>query len=110
MGIRIPPLHFRGDIYLLSEEQWKGFSGKVVKDFQAKLAKVNTVEQDGRCRLCGCLMQLRSRYGISTKNGIDSVFLICYIQGASATLRISIVPFSVIPACLWQKSVFPVKT
>ena len=39
MGIRIPHLHFRGDIYFLSEEQWKGFSGKVVKDFQAKLAK-----------------------------------------------------------------------
>ncbi len=42
-GIRIPHLHFRGDVYLLNEGQWKEFSGKVVKDFQNKLANVNTV-------------------------------------------------------------------
>lgn len=42
-GIRIPHLHFREDIYLLDEKQWRDFSSKVVKDFQAKLAKVNTV-------------------------------------------------------------------
>lgn len=42
-GIRIPHLHFKGDIYLLNEKQWAEFSGKVVKDFQAKLSKANTV-------------------------------------------------------------------
>ncbi|GAB4535660.1 MAG: hypothetical protein Fur0020_03140 [Thermodesulfovibrionia bacterium] len=42
-GIRIPHLHFRGDVYILNESQWKEFAGKVVKDFQAKLSKVNTV-------------------------------------------------------------------
>ncbi|GAB4420886.1 MAG: hypothetical protein OHK0032_16670 [Thermodesulfovibrionales bacterium] len=42
-GIRIPHLHFRGDVYLLNESQWKEFSGKVVKEFQTKLARVNTV-------------------------------------------------------------------
>src|SRR3990172_10239212 len=42
-GIRIPHLHFRRDIYLLNERQWKDFSVKVIKDFQAKLSKVNTV-------------------------------------------------------------------
>ena len=42
-GIRIPHLHFRGDVYLLNEKQWKDFSIKVIKDFQAKLSRVNTV-------------------------------------------------------------------
>lgn len=42
-GIRIPHLHFKGDVFLLNEEQWTAFSGKVVKDFQAKLAKVQSV-------------------------------------------------------------------
>ena len=42
-GIRIPHFHFEKDVYLLSEEQWKDFSTIVIKDFQAKLARVNTV-------------------------------------------------------------------
>lgn len=42
-GIRIPHLHFKGDVYLLDEEQWKKFSGNIIKDFQTKLAKVKTV-------------------------------------------------------------------
>ena len=36
-------MHFRRDIYLLNERQWKDFSVKVIKDFQAKLSRVNTV-------------------------------------------------------------------
>lgn len=42
-GIRLPHLHFKRDVYLLNEEQWTAFSGKIIKDFQTKLAKVNTV-------------------------------------------------------------------
>lgn len=40
-GIKIPHLHFKGDIYLLDEKQWKEFSSQVVTDFQAKLNRVN---------------------------------------------------------------------
>jgi len=42
-GIKIAHLHFKGDIYLLNESQWKNFSVGVVREFQNKLAKVNTV-------------------------------------------------------------------
>lgn len=46
-GIRIPHLHFRGQLYTLNSDQWKGFSEKVVKEFQAKLADAHklTFEQ-----------------------------------------------------------------
>ncbi len=42
-GIRVAHLHFKGDIYLLEENLWREVSGKMVKEFQAKLSKVNTV-------------------------------------------------------------------
>ena len=40
-GIRIAHFHFEKDVYLLIKEQWKGFSGNIIRDFQEKLAKVN---------------------------------------------------------------------
>lgn len=42
-GIRIPHLHFKSDVYLVKEEIWKDFSGRVIKDFQAKLANIKSV-------------------------------------------------------------------
>jgi len=42
-GIRLPHVHFKGDMYLLSDEQWKEFSGKLVKEFQAKLSRARTL-------------------------------------------------------------------
>lgn len=42
-GIRAAHLHFKNDIYLLNEEQWKSFTTGIMKDFQAKLSKVKTV-------------------------------------------------------------------
>lgn len=42
-GLRIPHLHFRGDIYLLTDEQWKEFSGTAVRNLQEKLGTVGTV-------------------------------------------------------------------
>lgn len=42
-GIRIAHLHYRGDVYLLNESQWKNFSVSVIRDFQNKLANVKTV-------------------------------------------------------------------
>jgi hypothetical protein len=45
-GMRVPHLHFKDDIYLLNHEQWKDFSAMAVKNFQEKLAKVETVSFD----------------------------------------------------------------
>lgn len=45
-GMRVPHLHFQDDIYLLNHEQWKEFSSTAVKNFQEKLAKVETVHFD----------------------------------------------------------------
>ena len=42
-GIRLAHLHAKGNIYLVDERQWKEFSGKVIKDFQAKLEKAQSV-------------------------------------------------------------------
>jgi hypothetical protein len=41
--MRIPHLHHRGDIYLLSKEQWNKFSGEMLDNFRTRLAEVNTV-------------------------------------------------------------------
>lgn len=42
-GLKIPHFHFKGDVYLLDEKQWRDFSAKVIKDFQTRLDRVNTV-------------------------------------------------------------------
>jgi hypothetical protein len=42
-GIRIAHVHFKDDIYLLSDEQWKEFTNSIIKDFQAKLSKIKSV-------------------------------------------------------------------
>lgn len=42
-GMKIPHLHFKGDIYLLNEDQWKTFTSQVIEKFQTKLGKVGTV-------------------------------------------------------------------
>jgi hypothetical protein len=42
-GIRIPHLHYRGDIFLLKEEVWQNFSTGLVKDLQGRLGKAKSV-------------------------------------------------------------------
>jgi hypothetical protein len=42
-GMRCAHLHFRGGIYLLNEEQWKSFSGAMVRQYQERLATVGTI-------------------------------------------------------------------
>lgn len=42
-GIRLAHLHYQDDIYVLNAEQWKEFSGRLMKDFQTKLATVKTI-------------------------------------------------------------------
>ncbi|WIM06095.1 MAG: hypothetical protein OHM77_02035 [Candidatus Nitricoxidivorans perseverans] len=45
-GLRLPHLHFKGDVYLLNEQQWRSFSGAVVKDLNAKLANAAALSFD----------------------------------------------------------------
>lgn len=45
-GLRIPHLHFKNDVYLLTEEQWREFSSTVLKDLRAKLGKTRTITFD----------------------------------------------------------------
>ncbi len=42
-GIRVPHLHFDGDIYLLNKTQWNAFSKEITKDFSKRLAEANSV-------------------------------------------------------------------
>jgi len=42
-GIKIPHFHYKGDLFVLTDKQWKEFSADIVKGFQSKLARANTV-------------------------------------------------------------------
>lgn len=42
-GIRVPHLHFNGDVYMLNDKQWGDFSGKVLTNLKEKLNSSNTI-------------------------------------------------------------------
>jgi hypothetical protein len=42
-GMRCAHIHFRGGIYLLNEEQWKSFSGAMIRQYQERLGSVGTI-------------------------------------------------------------------
>ncbi|NYT02556.1 MAG: hypothetical protein GKC10_07355 [Methanosarcinales archaeon] len=42
-GMKVPHLHYKGEIYILNEKQWGDFSTMVLQEFRAKLADVKTV-------------------------------------------------------------------
>jgi len=42
-GMLVPHLHFEGNVYILNEVQWGSFSKSLVKDFQKKLARANSI-------------------------------------------------------------------
>ena len=42
-GMRVSHLHYGGELYLLNQEQWKAFSGGIIKEFSRKLAAANSV-------------------------------------------------------------------
>ncbi len=42
-GIKVPHLHYNGEIYLLNKKQWTEFSGEIIKDFSKKLSEAKTV-------------------------------------------------------------------
>jgi hypothetical protein len=42
-GIRVPHLHYNGEIYLLNKEQWNEFTSEIIKDFKRKLDEAQNV-------------------------------------------------------------------
>ncbi len=42
-GIRMAHLHAKGNIYLVEEKAWNEFSGRVIRDFRAKLENAQSV-------------------------------------------------------------------
>ena len=42
-GIRFAHLHFENNVYVLNADQWKEFSGQMLKDFREKLGTVKTI-------------------------------------------------------------------
>jgi len=42
-GIRVPHLHFKGELYLLTREQWKTFAGDAINSFQDKMGQANAI-------------------------------------------------------------------
>ena len=45
-GMRIPHLHFQGEVYRMDQQQWTQFSGKVVADLNAKLKSASALSFD----------------------------------------------------------------
>jgi len=45
-GMRMPHLHFEGNVYALNEQQWQAFAGNVVKGLNEKLAKASALSFD----------------------------------------------------------------
>ncbi len=50
-GIRMPHLHFKGEIFLLNDDQWKVFAGQTLKNLQERLGTAKTVSFDGMAEL-----------------------------------------------------------
>jgi hypothetical protein len=42
-GLKCPHLHYKRDIYLLNDQQWKTFSNSIIGGFKDKLSKIGTV-------------------------------------------------------------------
>lgn len=45
-GMKAPHVHYKGDIYMLNEAQWKRFSSLVIDGFKAKLDAAGSVSFD----------------------------------------------------------------
>jgi hypothetical protein len=45
-GIRVAHLHFKGNIYMLKQEEWNAFSKQMLDTYRDKLSKVKTVPFD----------------------------------------------------------------
>ncbi len=45
-GMRLAHLHYKDDIFILNEEQWRAFSKSVITAFSTKLSKASAVSFD----------------------------------------------------------------
>lgn len=45
-GMRVPHLHFQGNVYLLNDRQWRDFSGQVLESLNKKLSAAQAVAFD----------------------------------------------------------------
>lgn len=45
-GMKALHIHFNGDTYLLTQEQWREFSGRMVMDFKQKLTDAKSIGFD----------------------------------------------------------------
>jgi len=43
-GIRIPHVHFEGELYILNPKQWKAYSALVMNDVQERISKASKVD------------------------------------------------------------------
>ncbi len=42
-GMKTAHLHFKGDVFLVNPDQWKGFAAKMMKEYQSRLARAGAV-------------------------------------------------------------------
>ena len=42
-GMKIPHLHFQGEVFVLNEKQWQKLTSTIINEFQAKLQQTHSV-------------------------------------------------------------------
>jgi hypothetical protein len=57
-GLRMPHLHLADEIYQLDQEQWRSFSGQIMKGLQDKLGRAGTVGFDQLLEISGAVDSL----------------------------------------------------
>ena len=57
-GIKSPHVHYNGDIYILKNEDWKAFSGKIIEDFRTKLASAKSINYDQLMKLSDVMQEI----------------------------------------------------
>jgi hypothetical protein len=58
--LKLPHLHYDGGAYLLNDEQWRAFTGRVLEDFKARLAKVKAVSYEQLMSVAGAVDDVHS--------------------------------------------------
>ena len=60
-GLKVPHLHFCGQLYLLDDKQWHDFSANVVERFQSKLSRAHMVSFEQMMELSDVVHGIGSR-------------------------------------------------
>jgi len=58
-GRRVPHLHYRGNLYLLNQDAWRDFSGRIVTEFSERLAASQSVPFESFMDLTDTMDRLR---------------------------------------------------